>query len=168
MRDDVCRRFIIGTSEQVLSLRGGACADVAIRNPRPFFPSLAGIAACRPRAAFFAAKKETAQGDLFRDGPLENPSLRPKGEPPGSPFGFPLQGNGGRGTKDEGRGSPHQSALRADSFPQGKPDLRGEGRRRTGERYTVRRSDPHPCLPLGLRSRGAVVNEAPVAPQSRA
>ena len=44
------------------------------------------------------AAKETAKGDLFRGGPLWNPSPTTKGAPP------PSIPNGGRGTEERGRG----------------------------------------------------------------
>ncbi len=94
--------------------------------------SFAGGTRSVPTAApfLFARQKEmgerkTARGNLPKGSPWTL-SSRPKGEPPGSPFGFPLQRTG-----DGGRRPPHQSAaLRgtaAASFPQGKPTLRGTG-----------------------------------------
>ena len=54
------------------------------------------------------AAKETAKGDLFRGGPLWDPSPTAKGGPAAAvpPFGSPLRGRGpygGRRTRDEGR-----------------------------------------------------------------
>ena len=228
-----------GSSKQDLSLRGGACADVAIRNPRLLLPTLAIPAACLRRPHFFLhakkkwGKEKPLKGTCSETVPLRIPPFGQRGNPRVPPLDSLSRGreteDGGRGTGDGrrengGRETGERETGERETGERETGDGRtvdgrtGDGRTgdgRTGDGRTgdgsyglprrfaprndktwllflsIKRSsvtipviarpvrklvvairnfrpNPRPSspagrLPLGLRSRGAGVNEAPVA-----